>query len=132
MALFSAVRYTLCDTYIDFPQYFNSGKSIFKTSRHKAILQGKGESGLSFTRIDEITVSRLPEMEKWKRSLIRQIFKPLKMVLCSFCDSFPLKLKKKQAGLHFTSADYLSLILTPFRIRWTIPLIFACIMAQML
>jgi hypothetical protein len=28
-ALFSAVRYTLCDTYIDFPQPVNSGKSIF-------------------------------------------------------------------------------------------------------
>ncbi len=28
-ALFSAVRYTLCDTYIDFPQSVNSGKSIF-------------------------------------------------------------------------------------------------------
>jgi hypothetical protein len=27
-ALFSAVRYTLCDTYIDFPQSVNSGKSI--------------------------------------------------------------------------------------------------------
>jgi hypothetical protein len=29
MALFSAVRYTLCDCYIDFPQSVNSGKSIF-------------------------------------------------------------------------------------------------------
>ncbi len=28
MALFSAVRYTLCDTYIDFLQSVNSGKSI--------------------------------------------------------------------------------------------------------
>ncbi len=27
-ALFLAVRYTLCDTYIDFPQSVNSGKSI--------------------------------------------------------------------------------------------------------
>ncbi len=27
-ALFSAVCYTLCDTYIDFPQSVNSGKSI--------------------------------------------------------------------------------------------------------
>jgi hypothetical protein len=27
-ALFSAVRYTLCDTYIEFPQSANSGKSI--------------------------------------------------------------------------------------------------------
>jgi hypothetical protein len=28
-ALFSEVRYTLCDTYIDFPQSVNSGKTIF-------------------------------------------------------------------------------------------------------
>jgi hypothetical protein len=28
-ALFSAVCYTLCDTYIDFPQSVNSRKSIF-------------------------------------------------------------------------------------------------------
>jgi hypothetical protein len=27
--LFSAIRYTLFDTYIDFPQSVNSGKSIF-------------------------------------------------------------------------------------------------------
>jgi hypothetical protein len=27
-ALFLTVRYTLCDTYIDFPQSVNSGKSI--------------------------------------------------------------------------------------------------------
>jgi hypothetical protein len=26
MVLFSAARYTLCDTYIDFPQSVNSGK----------------------------------------------------------------------------------------------------------
>jgi hypothetical protein len=28
-ALFTAVRYTLCETYIDFPQSVNSRKSIF-------------------------------------------------------------------------------------------------------
>jgi hypothetical protein len=45
------------------------------------------------------------------------------MVLCSYCDSVPLKLKKeKLAGLQFTNTDYLSLLLTPLRIRWTIPL----------
>jgi hypothetical protein len=31
MALFSAVHYTLCDIYIDFPQSVNSGKSISQT-----------------------------------------------------------------------------------------------------
>jgi hypothetical protein len=31
--------------------------------------------------------------------------------------------KEKRAGLQFTSTDYLSLLLTPLRIRWTIPLI---------
>jgi hypothetical protein len=70
MALFSTVRYTLIDTNIDFPQSVNSGKS--KTWRRKAILQGKGDSGLSYSRIDEILVSHLTETEKcWKVNLIR-------------------------------------------------------------
>jgi hypothetical protein len=30
--------------------------------------------------------------------------------------------KEKRAGLQFTSTDYLSFLLTPLRIRWTIPL----------
>ncbi len=30
--------------------------------------------------------------------------------------------KEKWAGLQFTSTDYLSIVLTPVRIRWTIPL----------
>jgi hypothetical protein len=40
------------------------------------------------------------------------------MVLCSSCDGVPLK----RAGLQFTSTDYLSIALTPVRIRWTVPL----------
>jgi hypothetical protein len=45
------------------------------------------------------------------------------MVLCSFCDGVPLKFEeKKRAGLLFTSMDYLSIVLTPVRIRWTVPL----------
>ncbi len=37
----------------------------------------------------------------------------------------PFKIQKeKLAGLQLTSADYLSLLLTPLRIRWTIPLRF--------
>jgi hypothetical protein len=45
------------------------------------------------------------------------------MVLCSSCDGVPLKFKKeKWAGLQFTSTDYLSIVSTPFRICWTIPL----------
>ncbi len=56
-----------------------------------------------------------------KASLL--IFKPLKMVLCSFCDDVPLKFKKEiWPGLQFTRTDYLSLVLTPLRIRWSIPL----------
>ncbi len=35
----------------------------------------------------------------------------------------PFKIwKEKWAGLQFTSTDYLSIVLTPVRIRWTIPL----------
>jgi hypothetical protein len=44
------------------------------------------------------------------------------MVLCCSCDGVPLKEKEKLTGLQFTSTDYLSLVLTPLRIRWTIPL----------
>jgi hypothetical protein len=39
----------------------------------KVILWGKGDSGLSYFGIDEITVSYLTEAEKcWKVNLIRQ------------------------------------------------------------
>ncbi len=42
------------------------------------------------------------------------------MLLLSWC---PFKIQKeKQEGLQFTSTDYLSLLLTPLRIRWTKPL----------
>ncbi len=45
------------------------------------------------------------------------------MVLCFFCDGVPLKFdKKNKAGLQFTSTDYLSIVLTPGRIRRTVPL----------
>jgi hypothetical protein len=73
------------------------------------------------------------ETEKCRKvNFIRQShltnLKPLKMVLCSswWC---PFKIQKeKRAGLQFTSTDYLSLLLTPLRIRWTIPLtyFFSC------
>ncbi len=51
---------------------------------------------------------------------IRIKVKPLKMVLCSswWC---PFQ-KEKRAGLQFTSPDFSSLLLTPLRFRWTIPL----------
>jgi hypothetical protein len=66
-------------------------------------LTGHRQCGLSFSGIDEILVSNLTETEKhWKVNLIRQnhftkqIFKPLKMVLCSSCDGVPLKFKKEK------------------------------------
>jgi hypothetical protein len=44
------------------------------------------------------------------------------MLLLLWC---PFKIQKENlAGLQFTSTDYLSLVLAPLRIRWTIPLIF--------
>jgi hypothetical protein len=44
-----------------------------ETWRHKAILRGKGDSGLSYSRIDEIPVSQLMETEKCRKvNLIRQ------------------------------------------------------------
>jgi hypothetical protein len=71
-----------------------------KTWRRKEILQGKDHSGLSYSGIDDIPVSHLTETEKSSkvnliRKAILQIFKPLKMVLCSSCDGVPLKFKKK-------------------------------------
>jgi hypothetical protein len=67
------VCYALCETYIDFPQSVNSGKSISETLRRKAILRGKGYSGLSYSGIDEIPVSHHTETEKCRKvNLIRQ------------------------------------------------------------
>jgi hypothetical protein len=72
-ALFSTVRYTLCVTYIDFQQSVNSGKSIFTAQWRKVILQSTGDSGLSYSRIDEIPVSHFTETEKCREvALIRQ------------------------------------------------------------
>jgi hypothetical protein len=45
------------------------------------------------------------------------------MVLCSSCDGFSLKiLYKNLPDLQFNSTDRLSLLSTPLRIRWTVPL----------
>jgi hypothetical protein len=66
----------------------------------KAILWGKGYSGLSYSGIDEIPVSHLTETEKCRKvnligQAILQIIKLLKMVFCFSCDGVPLKFKKK-------------------------------------
>jgi hypothetical protein len=114
------------------PQCVNSGKSILETSRRNAILWGKGDSTLSYSGIDEILVSYLTETEKCRRvNLIRQShLTNLKaaengfMLLLWWC---PFKIQKeKRAGLQFIRTDYLSLLLTPPRIRWTIPLNCRC------
>jgi hypothetical protein len=44
------------------------------------------------------------------------------MVLCSSCDGVPLKFKKKKGQAQITRTDFFSLVLTPLRIRWTMPL----------
>jgi hypothetical protein len=81
---------------------------------------------LSYSGIDEIAASHLTKTEKCQKvDLIRQshlinLAVP-EIGLCSYCDGVPLKFKKKN-GLQFTSTDYLSLLLTPLRIHWTIPL----------
>jgi hypothetical protein len=69
-----------------------------KTWQHKAILRVKGDNRLSYSGIDEIPISHLPETEEcWKVNWIRQnhlkIFKRLKMFLCFSCDSVPLKIQ---------------------------------------
>jgi hypothetical protein len=55
---------------------------------------------LPYSGIDEILVSHFMQTEKCQevtliRKAIPSIFKPLKMVFRSSCDSIPLKLKKK-------------------------------------
>jgi hypothetical protein len=45
------------------------------------------------------------------------------MVFCSSCDGVPLNLKRKNKQASSLAAQILSLLLTPLRIRWTIPLI---------
>jgi hypothetical protein len=50
------------------------------------------------------------------------LLKQLKKVLSYCCDGVPLKFKKKNDRLQFTSTDSLSIVLTPLKIRWTIPL----------
>jgi hypothetical protein len=45
------------------------------------------------------------------------------MVLCSSCDGVHLQIQKeKRASLQSTITDYLSIILIPVRIHWTMPL----------
>ncbi len=56
-----------------------------------------------------------------RKKAILLIFKLLKIVLCSSCDGVPYKIQKeKWSGLQFTRTDYLSLVLTLLRLRWTI------------
>jgi hypothetical protein len=59
MALFSMVRYTLCDTYIDFPQSAQLQVNFFRLSSVKPSYGGKVDSGLSNSGIYEISVSYL-------------------------------------------------------------------------
>ncbi len=89
---------------------------------------GKGDGGFSYFGIYEISGSHLTETEKCRKvNLIRQSH--LKNLSASengfllFLWWCPFKIQKeKRAGLQFTSTDNLSLLLTPIRIRWTIPL----------
>ncbi len=52
------------------------------------------------------------------------VVKTLKPVLCSSRDGVPLKFKKADlATIKFINTDRLSLVSTPVKSRWTIPLI---------
>jgi hypothetical protein len=73
-ALFSTVRYNLCGTYIDFPLSANSGKSALKHGGARP-LQGKGDSRLSYSGIDDILVSHFLETKNCQKDfLTRQSF----------------------------------------------------------
>jgi hypothetical protein len=82
---------------------------------------------LSNSGIDEIPVSHLKQMENCQKvTLIRQSHLTNRyaaendFLILLWC---PFKIQKeKQVGLLFTSTDYLSIVSTPLRIRWTIPL----------
>ncbi len=83
---------------------------------------------LSIPGIDEIPLSHFTETEKFlKFTLIRQSH--LTNLLAAengfliLLWWYPFKIQKeKWAGLQFTSTDYLCSLLTPLRIRWTVPL----------
>ncbi len=89
---------------------------------------GKGDSGLSYFGINENPL--LSSYGDWKmperqfdqtkpsyKSLNRWEWFSAPLVKVSLSNS-----KRKLVGLQFTSTDYLSLLLTPLRIRWTLPI----------
>jgi hypothetical protein len=121
---FLTVRYSLCNTYIDFPQSANSRKSIFWNLAAKK-RPSCGAKAIADWLIDEFPVSHLMETKNagksiWFDKTVLQIFKPLKMVFCYSCDGVPLKFKKKN-GRASSWPVQIELVLTPLRIRRTIP-----------
>jgi hypothetical protein len=93
-----------------------------KTWRRKAILVGKGSSRLSSSRIDEIPVSHLPEMQKSRKiNLIRQshlinLKAPENgyILLLRWC---PFKIQYKNLPcLQFRSTNRLSLLSAPLEL----------------
>jgi hypothetical protein len=74
----------------------------------KTILQGKANSELSLSGIDDILVSHVPEMEKMPRSQFDQkqpshkSLRCLKWFYATSCDGVTLKFKKKngRASVH--------------------------------
>jgi hypothetical protein len=130
-ALFSAVHYTLCDTYIDFPQSVNSWNSIFWNLAAKTHLTEQGlpriviyqnwwNFGKSSYADGNLPESHFDQSKPSYKSLSRWKWF-YSMLLLWWC---PFKIQKeKRAGLQFSSTDFLSKVSTPLRIRWTIPFI---------
>jgi hypothetical protein len=73
MALFQQPAILSVTLKVTFRSLSLSESQFSKTWQHKAILQGKGNSGLSYSGIDEIPVSHLLETENSRKvNLIRQ------------------------------------------------------------
>jgi hypothetical protein len=74
--LFSAVCYTLCNTYIDFPQSVNSGKKVnfLKFSGVKPFYRARATADChKYSKTVEIPVSHLTQTENCRKvTLIRQ------------------------------------------------------------
>ncbi len=120
---FNSLLYSLWHL-LDFPQSVNSGKSIFlNMSSIKPFYKAKASSGLSYFGTDEIPESHFTETWKTPLSQFDQIKSSNfaeapanSFMLISWCLSLKCNIK-------ISSRDCSSLVWTPGKICWTIPLI---------
>ncbi len=122
-----------------YPNFINSGirQSAIAFARKMALLHPILENWLSgISRLRKVNLSVTESIaDCWKErhsvTLTRQnhffylLTSENGFLLILWRCPFKIKIQKeKWPGLQFTRTDYLSLVLTPLRIRWTIPLIY--------